>query len=123
MGLPEGHVTAVDLTRRAMLRVLGNGVVPPQAAHAITDLLKNLTPLAPIAPGAHPILGRPWGHGATAITRVDRNTPCADCARPLRTLDDRLAHLMPDGLTICTPCARTRAAIHHPDLYTQGATP
>jgi DNA (cytosine-5)-methyltransferase 1 len=40
MGLPAGHVTAVpDLTRNAMLRILGNGVVPQQAALALSLLL------------------------------------------------------------------------------------
>ncbi|UNZ21938.1 DNA cytosine methyltransferase [Streptomyces sp. 891-h] len=40
MGLPAGHVTAVPgLTRPAQLKALGNGVVPPQAAHAIRYLL------------------------------------------------------------------------------------
>lgn len=40
MGLPEGHVTDVpDLTRNAQLKALGNGVVPQQAAAALTHLL------------------------------------------------------------------------------------
>ena len=40
MGLPDGHVTAVPgLTRAAQLTALGNGVVPQQAAAAITHLL------------------------------------------------------------------------------------
>ncbi len=44
MGLPDGHVTTTpDLTRNAQLRVLGNGVVPQQAAYAITQLMTALT--------------------------------------------------------------------------------
>jgi DNA (cytosine-5)-methyltransferase 1 len=40
MGLPVGHVTAVpDLSRNAQLRILGNGVVPQQAAAALRWLL------------------------------------------------------------------------------------
>ncbi|MFI9563798.1 hypothetical protein [Streptomyces rishiriensis] len=39
MGLPAGHVTAVPgLSRNAQLKALGNGVVPLQAAHALTVL-------------------------------------------------------------------------------------
>lgn len=40
MGLPEGWVTGVPgLSRNAMLKALGNGVVPQQAALALTLLL------------------------------------------------------------------------------------
>ena len=40
MGLPEGHVT--DLTGRGnALRLLGNGVVPRQAAHAVSLLVSR----------------------------------------------------------------------------------
>lgn len=40
MGLPAGHVTNVpDLSRNAQLKALGNGVVPQQAALALTILL------------------------------------------------------------------------------------
>jgi DNA (cytosine-5)-methyltransferase 1 len=35
MGLPEGHVTNVGLTRAQQLKALGNGVVPQQAALAL----------------------------------------------------------------------------------------
>ena len=35
MGLPEGHVTDLNLSRTSELQVLGNGVVPQQAALAI----------------------------------------------------------------------------------------
>lgn len=39
MGLPEGWVTDVPgVSRTAQLRMLGNGVVPQQAAHALTIL-------------------------------------------------------------------------------------
>jgi DNA (cytosine-5)-methyltransferase 1 len=44
MGLPDGHVTAVPgLSRNDMLRLLGNGVVPQQAAAALDWLLPRLT--------------------------------------------------------------------------------
>jgi len=40
MGLPAGHVTDVPgLARTAQLKLLGNGVVPQQAAHALRLLL------------------------------------------------------------------------------------
>lgn len=40
MGLPAGHVTAVPgLTRNAQLKALGNGVVPQQAALALSLLM------------------------------------------------------------------------------------
>ncbi|WP_344464512.1 hypothetical protein [Kitasatospora kazusensis] len=39
--MPEGHVTAVGLSRTAALKALGNGVVPPQAAEAIRLLLAD----------------------------------------------------------------------------------
>jgi DNA (cytosine-5)-methyltransferase 1 len=50
-GLDEGHVTAVPgLSRNAMLRILGNGVVPQQAAAATPWLLAALdTPLGEVA--------------------------------------------------------------------------
>lgn len=39
-GLPAGHVTAVPgLTRNQQLKLLGNGVVPQQGAHALAQLL------------------------------------------------------------------------------------
>jgi DNA (cytosine-5)-methyltransferase 1 len=38
MGLPEGHVTGHGLTRSAELKMLGNGVVPQQAALALRML-------------------------------------------------------------------------------------
>ena len=40
MGLPEGHVTDLDLSRERQLRMLGNGVVPQQAALAVSSLLQ-----------------------------------------------------------------------------------
>lgn len=43
MGLPAGHVTAVDgLTRGDMLKLLGNGVVLQQGAAAFRYLLPRL---------------------------------------------------------------------------------
>jgi DNA (cytosine-5)-methyltransferase 1 len=43
MGLPAGHVTAVEgLSRNDMLKILGNGVVPQQAAAAVRYLLPLL---------------------------------------------------------------------------------
>ena len=39
MGLPDGHVTDLDLTRQQQLRMLGNGVVPQQAALAVHTLI------------------------------------------------------------------------------------
>jgi DNA (cytosine-5)-methyltransferase 1 len=41
MGLPEGHVTDVGLTRNEQLKALGNGVVPQQAALALRVLLSR----------------------------------------------------------------------------------
>ena len=38
MGLPEGWVTDLGLSRTAQLKMLGNGVVPQQAALALTIL-------------------------------------------------------------------------------------
>ena len=37
--LPEGWVTDIEPSRPKALKMLGNGVVPPQAAHAIRQLL------------------------------------------------------------------------------------
>lgn len=45
MGLPEGWVTDLSLPRTAQLRALGNGVVPQQAAHAVSLLLDDLAAL------------------------------------------------------------------------------
>ena len=39
MGLPQGWVTDTDTTRAQQLRALGNGVVPQQAAYAITEIM------------------------------------------------------------------------------------
>lgn len=41
MGLPAGWLTDVPLLRVDQLRILGNGVVPHQAAHAVTMLLDD----------------------------------------------------------------------------------
>lgn len=53
MGLQPGHVTAVPgLSRKAQLKILGNGVVPQQAAAAIRYLLPLLLDVpAPSAVG------------------------------------------------------------------------
>ncbi|WP_418154112.1 DNA cytosine methyltransferase [Actinoalloteichus caeruleus] len=45
MGLPSGWVTDLDLPRTAQLRALGNGVVPQQAAYAVSLLLGDLNGL------------------------------------------------------------------------------
>jgi len=42
MGLPDGWVTDVGLTRNEELRACGNGVVPQQAELALTQLLKGI---------------------------------------------------------------------------------
>lgn len=42
MGLPEGHVTDLDLSRERQLRMLGNGVVPQQAALAVRQLTQTV---------------------------------------------------------------------------------
>lgn len=42
MGLPAGHVTDVGLKRAEQLKALGNGVVPQQAALALTVLLARV---------------------------------------------------------------------------------
>jgi DNA (cytosine-5)-methyltransferase 1 len=39
MGLPDGWVTDIDIPRTAHMRILGNGVVPHQAAEALRRLL------------------------------------------------------------------------------------
>ncbi|MEV6236785.1 DNA cytosine methyltransferase [Lentzea sp. NPDC051838] len=45
MGLPEGWVSDLPLPRTAQLRALGNGVVPAQAAYALSLLLADLAAL------------------------------------------------------------------------------
>jgi DNA (cytosine-5)-methyltransferase 1 len=47
MGLDDGYVSGLDLPRTAALRVLGNGVVPQQAACALSLLLADLHQLSP----------------------------------------------------------------------------
>ncbi|MEV5572700.1 DNA (cytosine-5-)-methyltransferase [Spirillospora sp. NPDC052269] len=42
MGLPGGHVTGLPLSRQAQLQILGNGVVPQQAACALSLLTAAL---------------------------------------------------------------------------------
>jgi hypothetical protein len=58
MGLPEGWVTDVGLTRNEELKACGNGVVPQQAATALRALLHGL----PIASGG----------GASELPNSDR---------------------------------------------------
>ena len=41
MGLPEGYVTDIGLSRQAQLKILGNGVVPQQAALALQLLAEG----------------------------------------------------------------------------------
>ena len=41
MGLPDGWVTDMDISRAQMLKILGNGVVPQQAYRAL-ELLNNV---------------------------------------------------------------------------------
>ena len=43
MGLPAGWVTDVPISRAQQLRALGNGVVPQQAAYAITEIMNQPT--------------------------------------------------------------------------------
>ncbi|WP_225878875.1 hypothetical protein [Spongiactinospora rosea] len=38
MGLPEGWVTGIGISRAAQMRALGNGVVPQQAQAALERL-------------------------------------------------------------------------------------
>lgn len=45
-GLEPGWVTSLPLPRTAQLRALGNGVVPAQAAHAVSLLLTDFADLA-----------------------------------------------------------------------------
>jgi DNA (cytosine-5)-methyltransferase 1 len=45
MGLPPGWVTNFPLPRTAQLWALGNGVVPQQAAYAVSLLLGDLATL------------------------------------------------------------------------------
>lgn len=73
MGLPEGWVTNLPLPRTAQLRALGNGVVPQQAAHAVSLLLADLAAVLRLADQSD--LGRELGGGMTTTalgTRVLR---------------------------------------------------
>lgn len=55
MGLPEGWVTAIEgLSRAAQLHLLGNSVVPRQAAHAIETLAQGWSPHVCPQQGARP---------------------------------------------------------------------
>jgi DNA (cytosine-5)-methyltransferase 1 len=44
MGLPQGWVTDMNLSRTQQLKMLGNGVVPQQAYYALQQLLNVDTP-------------------------------------------------------------------------------
>lgn len=48
MGLPAGHVTdpAIGISRNDQLKALGNGVVPQQAALALSLLLPRVAEVA-----------------------------------------------------------------------------
>jgi hypothetical protein len=43
MGVPEGWITAVGLTRNEELKACGNGVVPQQAELALRRLLEGIS--------------------------------------------------------------------------------
>ncbi|WP_154697158.1 hypothetical protein [Lentzea guizhouensis] len=45
MGLPQGWISDLPLPRTAKLRALGNGVVPAQAAYAVSLMLTDLAAL------------------------------------------------------------------------------
>ena len=60
-GIEQGWLTSLPLPRTAQLRALGNGVVPQQAAYAVSLLLADLTALLGTANSAAPD-ERP-GHG------------------------------------------------------------
>jgi len=48
MGLADGHVTdpAIGISRNEQLKALGNGVVPQQAALAVSLLLERMRGMA-----------------------------------------------------------------------------
>ncbi|MDQ3576050.1 MAG: hypothetical protein M3443_00255 [Actinomycetota bacterium] len=56
MGLPAGWVTDLPIPRTAQIKALGNGVVPAQAAHAVSHLLADLAAL--LDTDDHPNRGR-----------------------------------------------------------------
>lgn len=64
IGLPHGHVTGVDgLAHGRMLKILGNGVVPQQAATAFRMLgvgTGAMVPVEPITPLLPTPLARDW---------------------------------------------------------------
>jgi DNA (cytosine-5)-methyltransferase 1 len=49
MGLDEGFISSLDIPRTTQLRILGNGVVPHQAAYAVTQLLADHTAVLDLA--------------------------------------------------------------------------
>ncbi|GAA2535718.1 MULTISPECIES: DNA cytosine methyltransferase [Pseudonocardia] len=69
MGLPVGWVTGLAISRTAQLRLLGNGVVPAQAAHAVALLLREATSIssaAEVHAGASSRKGAGWDVRAAA---------------------------------------------------------
>jgi DNA (cytosine-5)-methyltransferase 1 len=42
MGLPRGWVTDLAISRAQQLKILGNGVVPQQAFHAISLIMDSI---------------------------------------------------------------------------------
>jgi hypothetical protein len=67
MGLPRGHVTETGLPRSAQLRILGDGVVPQQAAYALRILLDSLD-------RSRPPVDSPRRHQDPGVTvNVDRD--------------------------------------------------
>jgi hypothetical protein len=92
MGLPQGHVTApeIGLSRADILKALGNGVVPIQAAVAISHMTFG-TPIAPQSavttwrtPTAqlavnggsqHPDKRKAGGHGPTLADEIEHLLP------------------------------------------------
>lgn len=90
MGLPEGHVTGHGLTRTAELKMLGNGVVPQQAALALR-LLLGLPAAAP-QPFDGPMIGTPQaGLGEGGGKRSPRFR--GNAAPTPQELIEELAHL------------------------------
>ncbi|WP_428985673.1 hypothetical protein [Sinomonas terricola] len=41
MGVPEGWITDIPISRNEQLKACGNGVVPQQAAAALKDMLRS----------------------------------------------------------------------------------
>lgn len=81
MCLPDGWVTDVPgLTRSQQIRALGNGVVPPQATHALTQLLDGI-PAASVAA----IAAR---HGWPSTARIQAALDALGGPAPIHTRTD-----------------------------------